>query len=79
MGKEVEIMLDDDAIMNETPMHEVTKSPVKQTNKKQIKQSVNIDEPIINCLRNERIIVKHVPKETGIVRDPKHILYGGMA
>lgn len=32
-----------------------------------------------NCLRKERIIVRHVPKTTGIVTDKKHILYGGMA
>lgn len=37
-----------------------------------------INEPI-NCLRNERVIVRYVPKESGIVTNPKHILYGGMA
>lgn len=34
---------------------------------------------IINCLRNERVIVRHIPKLGGIVTNPKHILYGGMA
>ena len=76
---EVEVMLDDDTIMDETPMQEVVETPAKQPRRRQAKQPVTIDEPIVNCLRNERIIVKHVPKETGIVRDPKHILYGGMA
>ncbi len=46
-----------------------------------------IEEPVvtsggrqlINCLRNERIIVRHVPKVSGMVTNPKHILYGGMA
>lgn len=37
------------------------------------------DKPLISCLRNERIIVRHVPKEGGLVTNPKHILYGGMA
>lgn len=37
-----------------------------------------INEPI-NCLSNERVIVRYVPKESGIVTNPKHILYGGMA
>lgn len=32
-----------------------------------------------SCLRNERIIIRHVPKEGGLVTNPKHILYGGMA
>lgn len=79
MAKEVEVILDDDTIMDETPMQEVVEAPAKQPRRRQSKQPVTIDEPIVNCLRNERVIVKHVPKETGIVRDPKHILYGGMA
>lgn len=79
MAKEVEVMLDDDTIMDETPMQEVVEAPVKQPRRRQAKQPVAVDESIANCLRNERVIVKHVPKETGIVRDPKHILYGGMA
>lgn len=33
----------------------------------------------INILRNERIIVRHIPKESGMVTDPRHVLYGGMA
>lgn len=76
---EVEVILDDDTIMDETPMQEVVEAPAKQPRRRQAKQPVTVDESIVNCLRNERIIVKHVPKETGIVRDPKHILYGGMA
>lgn len=79
MGKEGEVILDVDTIMDETPMQEVVEATVKQPRRRQAKQPVAIDEPIVNCLRNERVIVKHVPKETGIVRDPKHILYGGMA
>ena len=78
MDKE-EIILDDDTIMDETPMQEVVEAPVKQPRRRQAKQPTAVDEPIVNCLRNERVIVKHVPKETGIVRDPKHIRYGGMA
>lgn len=31
-----------------------------------------------SCLRKERIVVRFVPRETGIV-DPKHVLYGGMS
>ncbi len=35
--------------------------------------------PITSCLRNERVIVRHVPKMSGMVTNPNHILYGGMA
>ena len=38
----------------------------------------NKKEPI-SCLRNERIIVKFVPRPSSMVQNPKHILYGGMA
>lgn len=79
MARDVEVMLDDDTIMEETPMQEIVEAPAKQSRRRQAKQSATIDEPVVNCLRNERVIIKHVPKETGIVRDPKHILYGGMA
>lgn len=37
------------------------------------------EEQLISCLRNERIIVRYIPKQTGLVTNPKHILYGGMA
>ena len=41
--------------------------------------TTNDKETLINCLRNERIIIRHIPKRTGLVSNPKHILYGGMA
>lgn len=35
-------------------------------------------EAIVNPLRNETIIVRHIPKE-GKITDKRHLLYGGMA
>ena len=32
-----------------------------------------------NCLKNERILIRFVPKEDSNITNPKHILYGGMA
>lgn len=49
--------------------NEVIKEPVITSGGRQL----------INCLKNERIIVRHVPKVSGMVTNPKHILYGGMA
>ena len=59
-------------------------NPDKQESKKIIsnkKSRVSTEETpsFVNCLRNERIIVRHVPKETGMVSNPKHVLYGGMS
>lgn len=55
-------------------------SPINnyKSNKEVIKVSERSDS-LINCLRNERIIVKHINKQTGNIRDPKHVLYGGMS
>lgn len=36
-------------------------------------------EQLVNCLRNEKICVRYVPRQSHMVTDPKHILYGGMA
>lgn len=41
-----------------------------------------VEEPkkeLVNCLRNERIIVRHIPRQSNMVQNPKHVLYGGMA
>ena len=53
----------------------VTKAPATRTAKKPIKAETQL----VSCLRNERIIVRHIPKQSGMVTNPKHILYGGMA
>ena len=39
------------------------------------------EEPqeLVNCLRNERVEVKFIPKDSGLVTDPNHVLSGGMS
>lgn len=80
MAKEVEEMvLDDSEIFAEEPMRAVEKpEPRKPRTTRRETAAPVMDEPV-SCLRNERIIVRFVPKQSGIVIDPKHILYGGMA
>ena len=40
----------------------------------------NIEEkPLINCLNNEQVIVRYLPKQSRMVSNPKHVLFGGMA
>lgn len=34
---------------------------------------------LVNCLRSERVIVRHIPRQSNMVQNPKHVLYGGMA
>ena len=79
MAKEgVEIGLDNDEIMGGeklTPILPQEPEPKKAASRKQVETT---GEPIC-CLRNERVIVRFVPRQSGIVTNPKHILYGGMA
>lgn len=42
-------------------------------------KGVEEKEQIVSCLRNEKICVRYVPRQSHMVTDPKHILYGGMA
>lgn len=48
--------------------------------RQEMKSSVkHTEDGLINCLMNKKVIVRHVPKVTGLVNNPKHIYYGGMA
>lgn len=78
MAKEgVEIGLDNDEIMGENLTPITPQEP--KSKKSTVKKSVETTEEPICCLRNERVIVRFVPRQSGIVTNPRHILYGGMA
>ena len=37
------------------------------------------EQPLVNCLRKERVIARHIPRENSMIgNNPKHVLYGGM-
>lgn len=40
---------------------------------------VETKDQLISCLTNEKVCIRFVPKQSHMVTDPKHILYGGMA
>lgn len=55
---------------------------MEETNTKRGKRgaSQQVEEPaMFNPLKKERVIVKHVPKESALIHNPKHINYGGMS
>lgn len=63
-------------IPKEASKEETTQKP-RRTQKKEVEV---IEDAPVSCLRNERIIVRHVPKMTGMWgNNPRHILAGGMA
>ena len=61
------------------------KEVIKENNlakSKKVKSTevASIENELVNCLRNERIIVRYIPKLSGMWgNNPKHILAGGMA
>lgn len=85
MGKVEEVKQSIENI-DDTEIYKESLTKIENNNptfkEKKVNSNINYLEnksSLINCLRNERIIVRHVPKANGMVTNPKHILYGGMA
>jgi len=69
-----------DIDLDEIPMVEVKKEEPKVEQKPKPQPTKHeTSHSLVSCLRNEKVIVRHIPKETGMVTDPRHILYGGLA
>lgn len=83
MGERLDYTISDFELDNtnmEIPLQEVKVSESTQEKPKRSKKVEEHSDQIISCLRNERIVVRHVPKLTGMWgNNPKHILAGGMA
>lgn len=74
MANEEMVGMIDDSL--EMPLTPVLK---KESKAKKVAKAVEEVNEVVSCLRNERIIVRHVPRASGMVSNPKHVLYGGMA
>lgn len=55
----------------------------KVTKQKKVKRVIEEDnDELVSCLRNEKIIVRYIPKMGGLwanTTNPRHVLSGGMA
>ena len=70
----------EDIIDNEEiELVEVPKTITNNFNENKVIKVGSREEGLINCLRKERIVVKHINKQKGNITDPKHVLYGGMS
>lgn len=69
-----------DVTPEETSPRQVISNPIVPESEK-VKPSADKEKKkeLINCLRNERVIVRFIPKETAMIHNKNHILYGGMA
>ena len=64
----------------ELPIKEVTKEVIPEKSKKIQRKTEEPTRDVVSCLRNEKIIVRYIPKLSGIWgNNPKHVLAGGMA
>lgn len=63
-------------LSDELPLKEVPRTSISIIEEPTMRKA---PKQLINCLRNERVIVRHIPKLSGMITNPKHILYGGMA
>ena len=71
--------LDLDLVLEETQIPIVIGEVTKIEKKTKNTQSVTKEEIKISCLRDEIITVRYIPRESGMITNPKHIFYGGMA
>lgn len=79
--KREEIRLDEETINQEAPLVVIPSSDAEgKKSSYRHKETTPTTEELINCLRNEKIIVRYIPKLHGIWGDnPKHVFAGGMA
>lgn len=74
-----QIMLDEEEINSETrvqvPIEHIEEEPTKSNVTRVSEERDNL----VNCLRNEKVIVRFIARARGMITDPRHVLYGGMA
>lgn len=82
MAKTVEDKAMNGVMVDDTPQEPVKKEIHKRKAAKEEAAPQPNDfianEPV-SCLRNERIIVRFVPRPSAMIQNPRHVLYGGMA
>lgn len=75
----------EDVVIDDTAIVDIIQEPIVKTvkeetyKKKYSKKEYNNEDTTVNCLRNERVIVRYIPRSNSLITNPKHILYGGMA
>lgn len=75
--EDLELDVTNDDNLTEVP--KTTKKISKPTKRvKRIMDNTEDDGPV-SCLTKEKIVVRYIPKESGMITNPKHVFYGGMA
>jgi hypothetical protein len=86
MAKRVEekplngMMIDDTPVVEQrTVVSKETNNNSREVASATVHEAVHTGNEPVCCLRNERVIVRFVPRPSSMVQNPKHVLYGGMA
>lgn len=77
--KEPQILLDEAAINEEAPRTKVTIEPESNEEAPKVMRVSEERDHLVNCLRNEKVNVRFISRARGMVTDPRHVLFGGMA
>lgn len=73
--------MEENFILTDDVMVEADVSEQKPKNKKSSaakKETTTEDNEPINCLRNERVIVRFIKKQHPLIKDPQHVASGGL-
>ena len=60
------------------PVEATTQSYSEKPSAKQQRTETD-NKTLVNCLRNQKVIVRYILRQKGNITNPKHVLYGGMA
>lgn len=76
----VEAPKEEDVVIDTTPIEE-TRVEIPKRTKTKVEPSpmTKEDNEPINCLRDERVIVRFIKRPSVLVNNEKHVLYGGMS
>lgn len=62
---------------------DITPTPIKKRGKptivKEEMKAIKNEDELVNCLENERVIVRFIKRPSTMIENPKHVLFGGMS
>ena len=74
---ETNFEIDHDELVSEPIKMEMPKNA--SINIPRRKESFDNSKVVPSCLRDEKVIVRFIPKASSLITNPKHVLYGGLA
>lgn len=73
-----QVMLDEEEI-NNTSAVKIPVPIIPEEPEPKVTRVSEERDNLVNCLRNEKVIVRFIARAKGLVTDPRHVLFGGLA